>query len=122
GGLPRVCPGLWIQAGFLFFLGWAYVGLMLFGRAAARSRATSLRAVLGASRGTLARAALFDSIVICCAGGALGGLLAVWTSRIIPALLFEQDAQLLVLAPDVFTTVAASATGAGIICACGLLP
>jgi hypothetical protein len=39
-----------------------------------------------------------------------------------PAFLFEQDAEFLVLAPGFFCVVLASAAGAGIILACGLLP
>jgi len=81
----------------------------------------SIRVALGVSRGRLAQAIVSDSVVISSAGGALSLLLAVWTSKVVPALLYEQDAGALVLAPDFWSIVVACAAGAGIIIACGLL-
>ncbi len=68
------------------------------------------------------RELLFDSVIVSIAGGAAGMLLAAWTSRILPALLYEEDAGRLVFAPDLFSLVAASAACAGIMIVCGLLP
>jgi putative ABC transport system permease protein len=121
-GLARVGTLLRVAAGFVFFIACVNVASFLLGRAAARSHETSIRVALGVSRGLLARAVVADSIVIATAGGALGAVLAAWTSKIIPALLFEQDAEFLVLAPGRSELIAASAAGAGIILACGLLP
>jgi ABC-type lipoprotein release transport system permease subunit len=121
-GLARIATLLGFAAGAVFFIACANVGLFLLGRAFTRSHEMALRAALGASRGQLARELLSDSIVISVAGGVSGMLLAVWTSRVIPALLYEQDAEHLVFAPDPLSVVAASATCIGIIIVCGLLP
>ena len=120
--LSRVATLLQVAAGFVFFIACVNVASFLLGRGAARSHETSIRVALGVSRGRLARAVVADSIVISIAGGALGALLAAWTSKIVPALLFEQDAEFLVLAPDFFSIVVTSAAGVGIVMACGLLP
>lgn len=121
-GLARVGALLRVAAGFVFFIACVNLASFLLGRAATRSRDTSIRVALGVSRSLLARAVLVDSILISAAGGALGVILAAWTSKIIPALLFEQDAEFLVLAPGVFGVVLASAASVGIILMCGLLP
>ena len=49
-------------------------------------------------------------------------LLAVWTARIVPAFLFEQDAEQLVFVPDVVGILTASVVCAAATVACGLLP
>ncbi len=121
-GLARVGTLLQMAAGFVFFIACVNVASFLLGRAAARSQEISIRVALGVSRGRLAQAVVSDSVVISIAGGALSVLLAAWTSKIIPALLFEQDAEFLVLAPDLFSIVLTSAAGVGIIIACGWLP
>jgi ABC-type lipoprotein release transport system permease subunit len=121
-GLARVGTVLSFAAGAVFFIACANVACFLLGRAFTRSREISLRVALGASRGQLAGESLSDSIVICIGGGALGMLLAVWTSHVIPALLFEQDAARLVSAPDLASIVLASTACVGITIVCGLLP
>ncbi len=121
-GRSRVGTLLSFAAGLVFFIACANVASFLVGRASARSHETSLRAALGAGRGQLVRGLLSDSIVISTTGGAFGMLLAFWTSRVLPALLFEEDAQRLAFAPDIFSIVAASAACIGITMLCGLLP
>jgi putative ABC transport system permease protein len=121
-GLSRVGMLFGLAAGAVFFVACANVACFLLGRAFARSREISVRVAVGASRGQLAGESLSDSIVISIAGGALGVLLAGWTSRAIPALLFEQDAERLLFAPDLFGIVAASAACVGVTIGCGLLP
>jgi ABC-type antimicrobial peptide transport system permease subunit len=121
-GISRIGTLLGIAAGIVFLIGCANVASFLLGRAFARSRETSLRVALGASRGQLAQELLWDSIVISFAGGACGMLLAGWTARIIPALLFDQDAERLVFAPGPLSIVAASAACIGITIVCGLVP
>jgi hypothetical protein len=121
-GLSRVGTLLSLAAGLVFFIACANVASFLVGRASARSHETSLRVALGGGRAQLAQGLLADSIVISLAGGALGALLAAWTSHVLPALLFENDAERLVSPPDVFGIVASSAVCVAIIIVCGLLP
>jgi ABC-type lipoprotein release transport system permease subunit len=118
----RVGTVLGLAAGLVFFIACANVATFLVGRASARSHETSLRIALGASRGQLVRGLLSDSVIISVAGGALGALLAFWTSLVLPSMLFEEDAERLVFAPDIFSVVAASAACVGIMIVCGLLP
>jgi hypothetical protein len=121
-GMSRVGTLLGFAAAAVFFIACANVASFLLGRAFARSHETALRVALGAGRGQLARELLWDSVVISVVGGACGMLLAIWTSRVIPALLFEQDAERLIFAPDLFSIVATSAACVGITIVCGLLP
>lgn len=121
-GIARVRTLLGFAAGLVFFIACANVASFLLGRASARSHETSVRVALGAGRGQLARGLLSDSIVISVAGGAFGTLLAVWTSQIIPALLFENDAARLVSAPDLLGILTAATVCIGITIGCGLLP
>jgi ABC-type lipoprotein release transport system permease subunit len=121
-GRSRVSTLLGLAAGLVFFIACANVASFLIGRAFARSHETSLRVALGAGRGQLARALLSDSIVISITGGAFGMLLALWTSLVLPALLFEEDAEHLLYAPDITSLVVASAACVGIMIACGLVP
>jgi cell division protein FtsX len=94
----------------------------LLSRSLARSHETALRVALGAARARLVRELLSDSVVISIAGGAVGILLAFWTSRLLPALLYEQDAESLVFAPDLLAVASAAAVCLAITIVCGLLP
>ena len=116
---PRCCRA---AAGAVFFIACANVATFLLSRASARSHETSVRVALGASRGQLAKQLLSDSVLISMAGGAFGMLFALWTSNIVPALFYAQDAEQLVFAPDLLGIVAASAACAGVTVACGLIP
>jgi hypothetical protein len=49
-------------------------------------------------------------------------LLAGWTQHIVPALLFEQDAERVVFAPDLLDTVIATASCVAATIVCGLVP
>ena len=120
--LSRIGTLLHFAANAVFFIACANVISFLLGRAFARSHETSLRVALGASRGQLAHELLSDSVVLSLAGGALGLLLAAWTARVVPSLLFDQDAERLVFAPGLFTIFAASAACVAITVVCGLVP
>ena len=121
-GFARVSSLLSFGAGLVFFIACANAVSLLLGRASARSPETAVRIALGASRGQLARELLADSVIISVVGGAFGILLAMWTTRVLPALLFEQDARSLVFAPNLSGIIVASAACIGITMACGLLP
>ncbi|HEX2662289.1 MAG TPA: ABC transporter permease [Candidatus Acidoferrum sp.] len=120
--LSRIGTLLDFAAGGVFFIACVNVGLFLLGRASARFHDTAVRVAFGASRGQLARELLSDSVVISVAGGALGMLLAVWTSYLIPALLHSQDAERLTFAPALFGIAKTSLVFVGIMILCGLLP
>jgi predicted lysophospholipase L1 biosynthesis ABC-type transport system permease subunit len=121
-GLSRVGTLLGVAAVVVFFIACVNVALLMLARAFARSRETALRIALGASFGQLARELLSDSVVVAFAGGVSGMVLAVWMSRILPALLYEKDAEQLGFAPELFGIVAVSTICIGITIVCGLLP
>jgi putative ABC transport system permease protein len=107
-GLSRIGALLNVTAGAVFFIASINVASFLMGRALKRSHETSLRVALGATRRQLIGELLSDSIVISLAGGVIGVLLAVCAARIIPALLFKEDAEHLVFAPHLLPIFAAS--------------
>jgi hypothetical protein len=119
GRLGRLMPAV---AGAVFLIACANVAVFLLSRAAGRSHETSLRMALGASRGRLASGVLVESTLIAAAGGAAGLLVGMWTSNIIPALLFEPDAESMTFVPDVGGVLAAAGVSALITLACGMVP
>ena len=121
-GMSRMRAILPVVALAVFFIACVNVATFLLARSSARSRESSVRMALGASRGQIARQLLADSVVISITGTLLGILLALWTSRIVPALLFDRDAEQLVFRPDLFGTVAASLACATTMIVCGLAP
>jgi predicted permease len=122
GGMRRIGTLLRVAAAAVFVIACANVASFLMSRAFARARETSVRVALGASRRQLVAQLLSDSVLISVAGGAVGALLAVWTSDVIPALFFDQDAAHLVFVPDLVSIASASALCVGITIACGLMP
>jgi len=81
-------------------------GLMLLSRSAARRRELAVKVALGASRGTLVRQALVESLAISIGGAALGLLLAYWTAHIVPSFLATEEAEVLDAHLDLATAVA----------------
>jgi len=122
GGMQRIGTVLSAAAGAVFFIACVNVATFLLSRASARSRETSVRIAIGASRGRLARQLLTDSILLSVSGGALGLVLALWTTRLVPSFLFDQDAGQLTFVPDLPGTLKASAACLTIMIACGWAP
>ena len=91
-------------------------GLILMSRSAARRRERAVKVALGASRATLVRQSLGESLVISVGGAAAGLLLAYWTARIVPSFLATEEAAVLDTHLDLLTaamtTVFAFAAGA----------
>ena len=54
---------------------------LLVARSAARRKEIAIRTALGSSRARLCREQLTESLLICVAGGAVGMVMAVWTTR-----------------------------------------
>jgi hypothetical protein len=98
------------------------VATLLLSRWSSRTRDSSVRMALGATRGQMARQLLADSVLISLTGAALGALVAAWTTQVVPSLLFEQDAEQLVFVLDRSATISASLGGAAIMILCGLAP
>ena len=121
-GLARVGNFLNFSAVSVFFIACINVASFLLGRALRRTHETSLRIALGATRAELLRELFSDSVVISLAGGAMGLLLGVLTSRALPAFLFAEDAERLSFAPHLLPILAASLVCVVITVVCGMLP
>jgi ABC-type antimicrobial peptide transport system permease subunit len=63
-----------------------------------------------------------DSVVISIAGGVMGFLLGMMTARVIPAFLFEEDAERLIFAPHLLPIFTASMACLVITVICGMMP
>ena len=117
--LRRLMP---VVAGAVFLIACANVAVLLLSRASRDARDTAVRLAIGATHRTLARATLIDAAIVALAGTAAGILVAVWTSDIIPALLFEADAEQMTFVAGRAGLITSAAISALIVVACGALP
>lgn len=121
-GLTQIGTMLEFASAAVFLVACCVVASLLMGRALRRLHVMSINVALGATRLNLMMELLSDCIVVSLVGGALGLLLAIATARVLPSLLFEEDAERLVFAPHLFPIMASSFVCVAIIIACGFAP
>ena len=68
------------------------VGGLLLSWALTRRRECAIKMALGATRATLVRQLLMETLCVSMAGGLLGVLFAMWTTQIVPSLFMLEDA------------------------------
>lgn len=122
GGLRRISATLPIAAAIVFLIACANVATFLLSRAVSRSHETSVRVAIGATRERIRRQLFVDALLISLAGAAAGATLALWASRLVPALLYAEDAEQLSFAPGVMAVLASCVICVAITVLCGLLP
>lgn len=106
----------------VFVIACANVAAFLLARATARTRETAVRVAIGARRPHLIGQVLAESVLISSAGAAAGAVLAYWIGRIVPAMLFDQDAEKMHFAVDPAGAAVIAIACAVVTIVCGLLP
>jgi predicted permease len=122
GGLARISKLLPAAAIIVFVIACANVAGFLLSRGSGRAHETSVRVALGASRKQLSQQLLADSVVIAVAGGVFGGVAAIWAAHILPVMLYQQDAEQMLFAPDLVSIVLSAVVCVTLTALCGLAP
>ncbi len=120
--MARISLLLTSAAWAVFAVACINVATLLLSRWSSRTRDSSVRMALGATWAQMAHQLLADAVLITLAGAVFGGLVARWTTQVVPSLLFAQDAEQLVFVFDRSATITASIGCAAITILCGLAP
>jgi len=111
------------MVGLVLLIACANVANLLMARGAARQKEVAIRVALGASRASIVRQRLVESLILSGAGAVLGLLFAWWTgSVLLRALPFDNAARSLSAAPDLRVTLFAVVTGVVTAIVFGLAP
>ncbi len=121
-GLAQIGTMLEFASVAVFLVACCVVASLLLGRALRRMHIMSINVALGATRQDLMMELLSDCMVVSLAGGFLGLLLAMGTARVLPSMLFAEDAERLVFAPHLSSILLSSLVCVGVIIGCGFVP
>ena len=111
------------MVGLVLLIACANVANLLMARGAAQQKEVAIRVALGASRASIVRQRLVESLILSAGGAVLGLLFAWWTgAMMLRALPFDDAARSLTAAPDLRVTVFALVTGVVTAIVFGLAP